>query len=399
MMKLLIITSRYPHIKDSVSLSFVKSQVDCLKDVVEKVYVVALTPFVPKFLSKLSFMDPRWKRDAFAHDYKYDNVEVYFAKHFTLPFDFSRKERGDAAFKVVNKIIQRGKIEFDLIHAHFVWSAGYVGAKLKEKCNIPFIVTAHGYDIYDLPFRDEEWKEKTEYVLNSADYIITVSNSNLECIKKLDVKTPVEVIPNGFRSDIFHQKKLEECKKKLNLPLDRRIILTVGVVYDEVKGCKYLIEAMCEVVKHKKDGVLCIIVGSGKLKDELENRIKELELGDYVRLVGGKPHQEIPIWMNACNVFVLPSLRESFGVVQIEAMACGKPVVATFNGGSEEIIINDKLGILVEPKDIDGLANAILKALDKEWDIDYILNCAEQYSGDVIAKKIIGVYNEVLKKE
>ncbi len=91
--------------------------------------------------------------------------------------------------------------------------------------------------------------------------------------------------------------------------------------------------------------------------------------------------------MNACNVFVLPSLSESFGIVQIEAMACGKPVVATYNGGSEEVVINKKLGILVEPKDVGGLATAILKALDTEWDKEYILNYAEQFTWDKTSRK------------
>ena len=120
---------------------------------------------------------------------------------------------------------------------------------------------------------------------------------------------------------------------------------------------------------------------------------------DNIVLAGGnKPSKEIPLWMNACDVFVLPSLSESFGIVQIEAIACGKPVVATYNGGSEEVITNEKLGILVEPEDADGLAKAILKALDTKWDKNYILNYAEQFTWDKIAEKIREVCDEVLKK-
>ena len=89
--KLLIISDRYPHEKDTMSSSFVKSQVDFLKMYFEKIYVISLTPFVPKYLSKFPFMNPRWQRDAFASNYKYDNVEVYFAKHITFPFNFSRQ--------------------------------------------------------------------------------------------------------------------------------------------------------------------------------------------------------------------------------------------------------------------------------------------------------------------
>ena len=231
-----------------------------------------------------------------------------------------------------------------MIHAHHTWTAGYAGARLKEKCDIPLVITGHGYDVYSLPFKDDEWQEKIKYVLNTADHIITVSQSNLTCIKKLDVSTPVTVIPNGFRSDLFYPRNSSECRRALNLPQDRRIILTVGNL-EAIKGQKYLVEAIQRIVQERKD-ILCVIVGAGKLRPILKRQIRELGLENYIILTGGKPHDEIPLWMNACDLFVLPSLRESFGVVQIEALACGKPVVATRNGGSEEIIISDEHGLL-----------------------------------------------------
>ena len=113
-------------------------------------------------------------------------------------------------------------------------------------------------------------------------------------------------------------------------------------------------------------------------------------------LVGGKPHSEIPIWMNACDLFVLPSLTESFGVVQIEALACGKPVVATRNGGSEEILTSEEYGLLVEPADPKDLAEKILLALDREWDQEANLAYAEQFTWENIAKEIVDVYEKVL---
>jgi glycosyltransferase involved in cell wall biosynthesis len=114
-------------------------------------------------------------------------------------------------------------------------------------------------------------------------------------------------------------------------------------------------------------------------------------LKDYIELVGGKPHDEIPIWMNACDLFVLPSLRESFGVVQIEAMACGKPVVATYNGGSEEIITSEDYGFLCEPANPKALAEKILTALDKEWDREKILEYAERFTWDNIVKEKLNI--------
>jgi glycosyltransferase involved in cell wall biosynthesis len=322
------------------------------------------------------------------------NVDVTTTPIFYAPTDSQYKKLGEKHFKAAEKTIDKNNIKFDLIHSHFTWSAGYAGAKLKEKYGVPFIVTAHGYDIYDLPFRDDEWKEKIKYVLNAADYIITVSNSNLECIKKLNVKTLVKVIPNGFNSNLFCPRESNECGKTLSLPLDKEIILTVGNL-EVVKGHKYLIEAMKEVVKRNKN-VLCIIVGSGKLKNKLEKQIKKAGLENYVKLAGGKPHDEIPIWMNACDLFVLPSFRESFGVVQIEAMACGKPVVATYNGGSEEIITSEDYGFLVEPANPKDLAEKILIALEKEWADEKIRKYAEQFRIENNVKEVLEVYKHII---
>jgi glycosyltransferase involved in cell wall biosynthesis len=114
-----------------------------------------------------------------------------------------------------------------------------------------------------------------------------------------------------------------------------------------------------------------------------------------VKVDGFVPNDLLPIWMNACDVFVLPSLSESFGIVQIEAMACGKPAVATYNGGSEEIITSEDYGLLCEPANQKELAEKILIALDKEWVYKKILGYAERFSWENIAKEVQEVYNTV----
>ncbi|NQE53326.1 D-inositol-3-phosphate glycosyltransferase [ANME-1 cluster archaeon GoMg3.2] len=233
--------------------SFQKDQIECLSTYLDSVYVLVM--YNP--IAEISSYIPIPALDHFKLGSKIDitnkpsNVNVYPTPILYAPLDSQYKKLGDRHFKVVEKAIKKKDIKFNLCHSQFTWSAGYVGARLKEKCNSPFIVTARGYDIYDLPFRDEEWKEKIEYVLNAADFIITVSNSNLECIKKLNVKTPAKVIQNGFRADLFFPRDLEACRKILDLPSDKKIILTVGNL-EVVKGHKYLIEAMKEVVKRKK---------------------------------------------------------------------------------------------------------------------------------------------------
>jgi glycosyltransferase involved in cell wall biosynthesis len=204
----------------------------------------------------------------------------------------------------------------------------------------------------------------------------------------------VTILPNGYKEELFHPIDTEKCRKFLGLPADKKIVLSVGNL-QEVKGHKYLVEAMEHVVKKRKD-VICLIVGSGKLEIMLKKQIKLAGLFDYVKLVGAKPHSEIPLWMNACDLFVLPSLRESFGVVQIEAMGCGKPVVATYNGGSEEIITSEAYGLLCKPGNSKNLAEGILAGIENKYDQNKLINYAKSYSYDNIYKEIYSIYKALL---
>lgn len=385
--KLLVISHSYnnfqkepiEHLSHYIDSTFVLVRYNPIANIARYIHIPALDSF--KLSSKINLTQ------------KPSNIEVLATPVMYAPVDSQYKKLGEKHFKVVDQAIKKNNIKFDLIHSHFTWSAGYVGAKLKEKYDVPFVVTAHGYDIYELPFKDEEWKKKIEYVLNTADCIITVSNSNLRCIEKLDVDTPVKVIPNGFNDDLFHPMNSEECRKTLNLPIDKKRILTVGNLV-EIKGHKYLIEAMSEVVKHRKD-ILCIIVGSGKLEGKLEKKIKSAGLQDYVKLVGGKPHDEIPIWMNACDVFVLPSLNEGNPTVMFECLGCGKPFIGTIVGGIPEIIISENYGLLCEPADSEELATNILMALDKEWNSERIGVYADMFTWKNIAMEILNVYEKI----
>ncbi|PKP51133.1 MAG: glycosyltransferase family 4 protein, partial [Candidatus Altiarchaeales archaeon HGW-Altiarchaeales-3] len=292
------------------------------------------------------------------------------------------------------KLILKENINFDLIHAHFIYYAGYVGAKLKEKYKKPLIITGHGSDVYDLPFRFKNFEKMTKYALGNADYVTTVSKSNYEKLIELGVdKEKVTVIPNSYDKNIFKPIP-EDCKDQLNIPKNKKIILSVGML-EEIKGHEYLIKAMRKVIDKKTD-VLCIMVGSGQLKSKLQKLINDLDLEGYVRLVGAKPHDEIPLWMNASDLFVLPSLNEGNPTVMFECLGCGKPFVGTTVGGIPEVITNDKLGYLCEPKSPDELAEKILLALERKWDTKYVLNYAKKFSSDEIAKEIFKIYEKVI---
>lgn len=333
-------------------------------------------------------------------DYKIDNTDIPNNCHFFLtpviyvPFEFQYRNLGQRHLNSVKKTINDKKVQFDIIHAHFAWSAGYVGAKLRNEFKKPFVVTVHGYDIYELPFKSDFWNEKIRYVLTSADHVITVSESNKKCIDKLEIDTPISIIPNGYPSNLFYPRDSALCREKLNLPLNKKIILTAGSFVKE-KGQIYLISAVEEILK-SRDDVLCLIIGSGPLEKQLKKEVDRLNLQKHIIFPGPKSHKDIADWMNACDVFVLSSIRESFGVVQIEAMACGKPVVATKNGGSEEIIISENFGYLVDSCDAKKLAEKIVKSLEKKWDSEYIISYAKKFSWETVSKEIINIYEKCL---
>lgn len=392
---LLVISDRYPHSKDPISSSFVKNQIEYLKDYAKKIYVIALTPFVPKFLSHFDFMDSKGRWDGYAGDYKYDNVEVYFARPWALPLEFSRKRRGDEGLRSAKMVIEKNKLDFDLIHAHFTFPSGYVGAKLKEASGKHLILTVH---------EDRDWflKEVASgdprflYAWQNADRIIRVNRADLNEFKKINIDpTKLVHLPNGYSSNQFRLIKKGIARETLNIPKDKKVLLNLAAL-ETYKGQEYLIRAMKVVAEFRTD-VILYIVGKGSLRSYLISLIDECGLQETVVLAGGdKPAEEIALWMNSCDIFVLPSISEGNPTVMFEALGCGKPFIGTRVGGVPEIIVDDHIGALVDPGDVEGLSIALQEALDKDWDEDIIIEYARQYEWKNIVEDIAKLYQIVL---
>ena len=301
--------------------------------------------------------------------------------------------------------------QFDVIHIHNIYSFTALSFPiLKRFCKIPLVLTHHGQLMFGEPFKDICVKiyEKSAkgFILKSVDKTVALSESDARQISRHTgapahrrAPAPLESvvsIPNGYDNTKFRPMDMQHCREVLGLPSDKRLILNVGRLYGAVKGHEYLIEAMSRVVKERKD-VLCVIIGPGRLYNSLQKQIQSLGLEDYVVLAGGKPHDEIPLWLNTCDLFVLPSLSEGNPTVMFEAFGCGKPFVGTRVGGIPEIVTSEIYGLLVDPADPDGLAEAILAALDREWDAEAILAYAKRYAWESITKEILSVYAQVLE--
>jgi glycosyltransferase involved in cell wall biosynthesis len=382
-----------PHFK-----VFIKDQVTYIKPYVKEATILMPMPLFSRIVLKLPYLERHFRFLQLAVESCNDlqNYRYFCPKYFTLPIEVLRKRNCHLAMKSCVSVISKNSVDFDLIHAHFLEN-GFIGAYLKNLYNKPLIVTAHGGDVYDLPFRDHWYNSLAKFVLSEADEVITVSKFNAEKLLSLGVSSnKLHVIPNGYDERLFKPIPAVKAREKLGLPLNKKILLSIGSLVN-VKGHTYLISAMPLVLRKRKD-VLLIIVGSGPLKELLQRIIKNYGLEGHVILVGGRMHEEIPLWMNASDIFILPSLQEGFPTVIPEAMACGKPIVATKVGGVPEVIASDELGTLVPPEDPELLSWAILEGLNRKWDSTTILEHAKKYSWSKLAKQILMTYQKALNK-
>jgi glycosyltransferase involved in cell wall biosynthesis len=326
------------------------------------------------------------------------NVEVIRSPVWYLPFGIFYKWAGYLHYKSVESTIKKYNIEFDIIHAHFLWSAGYVGMRLKEKYNVPFVVTGHGFDVYQLPFSSRFWRGIIIKILNSADATITCSDNNVRYLKKLERREDkIFVINNGFDKGKFFIQDKSLVRKRLEIDRNRKICLSVGNL-EKVKNHEDLILAMKRVIERNKD-TDCYIIGDGSQHRNLEKLIEENSLTERVFLLGHKEHSEIGDWINASDIFVLPSLREGAPVVLLEALSCGRPVVATRVGNVADVLISDDYGYIVEPNDVEELSKKIDLAVCKKWDEQKIKKSVSDFSWEKVVKEIIKVYGLVIIKQ
>lgn len=380
--------------------NFQKDPIEEASKYFKKVYVLVRYKPLSWFAKYIPIKSIKKYEDSFVVDLNNvpENVKVIRTPVWYLPFGIFYKLAGELHYKSVLRTIKKYNIKFDLIHSHFIWSAGFVGMKLKEKYQVPFIVTGHGFDVYQLPFDSSFWEFQTKKILSYADYIVTVSKKNEEILTGLNVeKSKIKILHNSFDPKLFFPIESKISRENIKISLYEEMVLSVGN-FEEVKGHKDLINAI-KILDKKHPKLVCYIVGGGSLEKNLLDEIRKLKLEKKVFLVSHLPHDQISRWMNACDLFVLPSIAESFGIVQIEAFACGKPVVATKNEGSKEIILSRDYGYLCNIGDSEDLARNMEKALKKKWDKEKIIRYSDNFKQESINNKLINLYKNILQVE
>lgn len=277
----------------------------------------------------------------------------------------------------------------DIIHAH-ICRAGIPAVIIGKLFRIPVVITEHS-SAFPRRLLSKKVIKKVKFSMDRAHMILPVSNALRKGIESYGIKNRFQIIPNVVDTNLFHPDG--QIKKDINV---KRILLVA--LLTPIKGVPYLLWAL-HILKKKRNDFFLDIVGDGPNREEYERLSVELGIDDKVCFHGIKSKQEVAEFMRKGHFFVLPSLGETFGVVLIEAMASGLPIIATQVGGIPEIV-NEKLGILVPSKDPEALAEAIENMLDHfhEYPVDRLAEHAQQtYSYEAIGRMLNKVYIQICR--
>ena len=292
------------------------------------------------------------------------------------------------------KITKQVSYEFqpDIIHAQHLWVTPFAALHT----GVPYVVTAHGTDLMGFK-KDKRYHKYALEGAKNASKIITISRQVHNDTLAL-YKLPEEQLilnPNGFDDNIFKVKTVNKVElfKKFGLDIIPEKLVSFVGKFTNFKGIDVLIKA-ARIVTDKIPDVAFALAGDGELMPDMKKLKAELNLNN-VYFLGHQNQTDVSSLYNAAEVSVVPSRIEPFGLVAIEALACGTPVVATRAGGLPDFV-NDKIGQLVEMENPDALADAIIEELQnntKRTKGKYAVSYAhENYSWNKTLHKVIEIY-------
>lgn len=374
-MKVLIISSWYPNKNNIINGIFVKEQAKALKD-------AGLCPIV--FYPYDDCVEPGKITSCEEDGVLTYRANTNYLRNSKLALLVSIK----MSIKYMKKIVKEHSI--DIIHSHVCYPSGFIAALYNKFYKTPFIITEHMSKVREFalkPYNNILFK----YAYNKAQKVITVSTALQNELENLGFKFNGGVMGNVVDVSEYYIKNNRVYDNKFKIAF-------IGSLY-EVKGLRYFIPALASFVKENKGyNIEFNLYGDGNQRQELEDLSRKLELHDICKFHGRVSKKEIPIIISENNFLVLPSIKETFGSVLIEAMAGGKPVLTTKCGGPQDFV-DENRGVLVETKSIEELKKGLYNMIEmyNEFDNEKIRDFVKQnHSYEAIGKKLIEEYEEVL---
>lgn len=387
-MKVLLTSRLYPNSSAPERGTFVHNQARFLAELCD-LEVLSPIPFFPRLpglgrWSDLSQVGPREEMDG---------LQVQFPRYFSLP----RRLLFTRAWRFYLRALAQGNISRpDLIHAHLAYPDGRAAIEYGRRLGVPVIISVHGHDVREIPQADRRWRQLVSEALVGADAVVASSRDARTRVLELGA-APERVfdIPQG----VDCQRFVPDAHRKAGEGGWR--LLYAGR-FDPKKGLGVLLEAMQLLCQRRQDISLKLVGGSraGGTEEVFSEQARHLGIAERVEFVDSQPWAAMPAVMAAADIFVLPSFYDSFGIVLIEAMACGVPVVATRCGGPEDLV-DAEVGRLVAVGDAGGLAAAIEEVLEDygSFDREALRRRAEErYDYRQVAARTFALYQHILQK-
>lgn len=254
------------------------------------------------------------------------------------------------------------KLRPDIIHVHsfdYIHPLFLALQFLFENIPANIVISTWGTDVVPNEGELSAWDKLSKRLLLSRAAKITATSQFLasRTAGLTGANRHIHVIPFGVDCQMFQPVTNDINRQLSNIRIS--FIKHLKLKY----GPDYLIKAMALILAKHKD-VELVMAGAGEMKNDLIQLAKSLNISDHISLTGPIPHQRVPLLLSQTDIFVMPSINESFGVAAVEAQAMGIPVVATNVGGVPEAVVHGVTGILVEPKSEQGLADAILTLIE-----------------------------------
>ena len=292
----------------------------------------------------------------------------------------------------------------DIIHAHgyqfFTSDAAAIVSKIKKK---PLILTLHGF-----PRGFAKLTHKTYFhligkkTLAAAKKLIAVSNAVANEFKAIGIQEEqISIIPNGIDLEEFkHMPNEKNFKKRMNIKENEKMVLSIGRL-EEVKGFHHLIMALAKI-REKTAPIKLVIAGPEfNYSQQLRKLVAETKMEDKVIFCGPVNRREKLEALAATDVAIISSIYEGFSIFLLEAMAAGKPVIATKTGVAQELIKNGKNGFLISPGNVEELSEKIIEILNNNQISSSMgqesRNTVNAFDWKRIAKQVISVYDQSIK--
>ena len=377
-------TSSYPTKHSMVSGIFVQNQVDVLSRAYD---VAVLFPRLPSWRKLIKGKDrPKSQVEHRAGIKIYREEMLLPPKLFRLRTSFYNRLARRGFEKV---LMAWGKP--DIIHAHAVLPGGWVAVNLGRKYGIPVVLTEHSGP-FSVHLQSKYQQCLVRETLTQVNRIIAVSPALARQIQTFHNPVQIEVVGNVIKTDFFVPLR----DATIDSPHPRTRFLSVAILKKE-KGLRYLVEAIHLLAQQGLTSFELLIGGDGPSRPVLEQMVRKLGLSNWCSFLGLLTQAEVKYWMQQCDVFVLPSLGETFGVVLGEAMACGKPVITTRCGGSE-FVMTKETGMLVDVENPVALANAMDEFISRRVTFNPNVirqSVSERFGEEIFLRNISSIYEQI----